>query len=356
MSITQRHPEDYVAIDLETSDLKGTTIWCCGFAFHDITYVLEWGEAKAKLLELLNDSDYTFVLQNPAFDVWVLRKHGIDIPAGRYVDTMMGAHCINPQRKLYGLDSLLADIGEHKIDYGQALIDAGMWHGKKDDPAIYEIPFNEVMDRYCAQDTYGTLMLWYSQQPHFARDERMRSSYETIHLPMIEVTISLHGGMHIDYLSTLALASELVGEIDRDTTEFIKLVGAVPKLKWNKDAQEYDVVRNRDGTVKRIIPNLNSPNDIHSLLFVNGWKPDDFKRSTGKPISDQANLRRLIATPDVDARLVQVASALVELKSKIGIQNQLLQLLKLAEMDTGMLYGNWLQHGTMTKRYSSSAP
>lgn len=355
--ITLRPLSDFVAVDLETDGYEGNTIWCSSFTNDAQCTVIPWPDAKEVYEELLDDPTVVFVFQNPAFDVWVLRKHGVDIPPGRYVDTLMAAHCINPQRHNYSLDSLAEDVNESKMDYAQAMRDAGLWSGGKDDLAsLYAVPYNHVMDDYCAQDGRVTWLLWGEYRKHFVADERMRQSYENIHLPMAEVTMSLKGGMHLDYMAVMVLATTLLAEIERDTEAFHAIAGQCPKVKWDKVAKVYNVVKDREGKPVMHPVNLNSPNDVHSLLLLHGWQPDDFKRETGKPVASQASLRRLLIDDSTPQSLKDIVAPFVELRSKIGIQGQLIQLLSLADPKTGMLYGNWLQHGTQTKRYSSSKP
>lgn len=348
----------YIALDLETEQVARMPrgkIHALFLAGDDGAEFYQWGMAAQSVLDqLLAEPDVIFVIQNAAFDVWVLRHHGVDIPPGRYVDTMVLAHCVNPQQGDYSLESYGRSIDDEKLDYPKALIRSGLWDGDSKDPALYDVPFNPIMRDYGLQDVRLTLKWWRELLPHLERDARLADSYYNIHLPAVETTISLHGGLYIDRKATLKAATELMGDIEEGYLEFARRYPRVYKMKWNDKTREYDIVM-KGGKPVMTAPNLQSPNDMASLLYMMGWVPTEFKRSTGKPVTSQDVLKLLIADDETPPKLKECATFVQSLRSLVGIQNQLMQLLELVDAD-GFVKGNWYQTGTQTFRYSSSSP
>ncbi|UVD33218.1 DNA polymerase I [Plectonema phage Pbo-yong3] len=351
----------YIALDLETEQIakmpKGK-IHALFFGYEGGgTEWYPWGLAAASVIDqLLANPDVIFVIQNAAFDVMVLRHHGVDIPSGRYVDTKIAAHCINPQLGDYSLEGYGRSIDDEKIDYKAAMVRAGLWDGDPEDPAIYDLPLNDIMVSYGCQDAALTIKWWLLDcLPHLDADTRLRESYYNIHLPAVETTISLSNGLYIDRKRTLKTATELLGDIEEGYLEFSRRYPKVVKLRWDAEKREYEPKLQANGKPVMDTPNLNSPNDMVSLLLMNGWTPTEFKRNTGKPITSQDVLKLLIAEEDTPPRLRECAEFVQNLRSLIGIQNQLMQLLELVGED-GMVRGSWNQTGTQTFRYSSSSP
>lgn len=354
-----------IALDLETSqiakmksgegEIHGLFLYSEHPSFEPVAY--RWDNDTAEYLRnLVGDDEIRFVIQNAAFDVWVLRKYaGINIPPGRYVDTMVASHCINPQQESHSLEFYGELVDDPKLDYKQAMRDAGLWDGHKDDPSVYDIPWNPVMEEYGMQDVKLTYQWWQEQKVHLEADARLAESFWGVHMPFVETVISMQSGLHVDVMQCFNTATELLRVIEEALADFSIKYPQVPKLQWKAEKKTF-VPAMRHGKVVMQPPNLQSPNDVVSLLLTHGWEPDEFKRDTGRPVTSQAVLRRLIATPETPPQLRDVASHVQNIRSLIGIQQQLMQILELVDKPSGMLYGNWHQTGTVTTRLSSSSP
>ncbi len=345
----------YVALDLETEQIhkmpdgKIHGVFFCGEDYHP--WGLPWGDdALTEISILVNDSDTVFVMHNASFDWGVLKHKGINIPLSRIVDTMTLVHAVNPRRGAYSLESLGETVGFPKIDYEQALRDAGLWNGHKDDKGFYDLPWNPCMERYGKRDVEITMCVWHKYHQHLEADPRLSQNYYDIRVPFTETLVSMQQGMHVDLDHTVKTAGAICASVNQLQMEFLAKYPRAVELKWNATTKKY-VPQPREHT-----PNLQSPNDVASLLFQHGWEPDEYKRDTGRPITSQAVLQRLVADIKTEPRLKELAVAISEIRSQLGITGQLLQILKLVDKSSGMLRGSWHDTGTVTTRLSSSAP
>lgn len=336
----------YIALDLETTQIRFDhtveRIHCVGLHSEEGSEVMEWGEEAIYSLEAMLTVGYILVCHNASFDIAVLRSHGVRVSPSQYRCTQVLAHAINPQLQQYSLDFLTG--GNQKIDYAERM---GV-----PKPEVFDIPFNPTMKEYCAVDTQLCWELWQQYAPHLEKDKRLRESYETVLMPFVEVMMSMaEGGMEVDAIGLMTLLKDISTEINMKYEEFLGFYPTIPKLKWNGDIKQWVP------TGKFCTPSLSSPNDVTSLLLLHGWKPDDFKKDTGRPVTSQAILKRLVATESAPPALRQMAARMCDIKSLIGIQTQCVSLLEIITGTQSMrVYANWHQTGTVTHRLSSSAP
>ena len=348
----------YVPLDLETTTIallkQGKGSIHCGCVGEEV-FPWEGGHLERAINNVLAQGD-NFLIHNAAFDVWTLRMFGVNIPPGRYIDTMVLGHSINPQRLRHSLSSYAVEFGSQKIDYMQRLIDVGLWEKRpKSDPTYsdyFNLPYHIVkpyLDEYCLQDGKLLTLLWGEMRKHLAQDEKLARSFYEVHLPFVEVIISLSEGLHIDCNAMLTLANDLLVAIERAEEDFYTEFPLTPEIKWDKTLCEYKV------TDKLRRPNLLSPNDVHSLLFSYGWIPSNYKRDTKKPVASQMVLGLLLSKEDTDPKLRRVTDCICKIKSLYGILSQVKQCLTLVGGDS-RIKGNWNQVGTVTHRMSSSQP
>lgn len=354
----------YVAVDLETWRIQDMRdgfgkVHCIAICHADAiqahVYPAEEFVYCLELLKTYITGGMKLVFHNAAYDVPLLRALGLRVDVGQYVDTMVLGHCIDPQRKSHSLKSYGEDLGVHKIDYPQALVDAGLWEGDIKNDMLYNVGFNDVMAEYAKQDVRVTMALWNQQLEHLEADPRMSKGYYDVHLPYVEVMISLQQGLHVDLSAMMKLTIELMGEIERASAEFAKCYPSAGKLRWDAPSKKFEPVY-KHGAIVREPVNIQSPNQVVSLLVEHGWQPEEFKWGTGRPVTSQAVLRRLIVTPGTPPGLVELATQLSSLRSLYGIQAQCIQVLKLADVHTGLLKPSWRQASTVTGRMSCSEP
>lgn len=293
-----------------------------------------------------------FIIHNAAFDVSVLRNNGINLPAGSYIDTMVLAHCIDNTRQSVSL----ASYG-NKVSYRDALVAAGYWDPSVKGDGYYDLPYNDVMVSYCLQDLAATALLWEQLYPHLYQDAKLAASYWGIHLPFVEVMISLGMGMHVNRGAALTVATNMMVAIEETQDAFYNDYPSTPKLRWNKEEQSYEPVY-VNGQVKLDKPNLQSPNDVCSLLFVAGWVPTEFKPDTKRPITSQAVMFLLANSEATPPKVKKLAKQIQELRSLLGVFAQLTKLIELTipSGDASMVYGSWHSCSTTTRRMSSSGP
>jgi DNA polymerase-1 len=340
-----------IAADLETNGLldEVTEIYCCAFVDEESEVLIVGHDAVLGYCRTLLADGVILVFHNAAYDVAVLRKFGVNIKQGQYRCTMVLWHKINPSMGGYGLDVMAKRVGMQKTDYEAALTAAGMY-----DPSVGEsiwlTPYNTVMGDYCLQDTKVCWRLWSDGKRHLAADKRLSSSYYEVHLPFIEVMMSMSGGMFIDRAALVRLMTEMLAAQQERLNAFNEKYPKVAKLKWSKEIREYEV---QDGQFHP--PNIKSPNDVASLLYAHGWTPVERDFKTNRPKTSQATMRYSLATLE-DGKLKDLIAELSDLKSVEGILTQLTTILGCVDIETGYLKGNWYQCGTVTHRLSSSSP
>ena len=96
----------YIACDVETQDLSAkhdpnVPIWCVGFSINGLTFHVIWDAVSTPTLieGLLSDPDVMLVFHNASFDVAVLRTHGVNVPPGRYVCSLLGVYLWNTNQE-----------------------------------------------------------------------------------------------------------------------------------------------------------------------------------------------------------------------------------------------------------------
>jgi len=97
----ERHENDAVAVDTETSGLDprdpGARIRLIQFGDTRQGWSVPWEDWRGLALEALGAWEGTFVTHNAAFEIkWVHHHSAFRFPRDRTVDTMIGAHIIDP--------------------------------------------------------------------------------------------------------------------------------------------------------------------------------------------------------------------------------------------------------------------
>lgn len=349
MEVTTLIPEKVIALDIETDGLsvvrgKGR-IWCIAFWSPTYENHLEWGEDAIDTIQELIDDGNVFAIHNASFDVAAIEAHtGLTIP---YICTQLLHHAINPQLSNFSLAHL---SGGEKIDYGKEMRDAGLWD-TKDEADLYRIPYNPIMARYNIKDAKLCYELWEAGRLHLEQDERLCNSFFTITNPFSRVVMSMHGGMWVDSTKMTTLLADVNVAFQSKIAALISEYPRIVKIKWDKENKMWVP------TDKTVEPSISSPNDVTSLLLSNGWVPDEYKRDTGRPVTSQNVLRRLIAEPSTPPQLRHVAAMIQDIRQLYGIQNKLLEILKLVvSSKSENIHPSWHQTGTVTSRLSCSNP
>lgn len=158
----QRHEGDAIAVDTETTGLDqrapGAKIRLIQFGDTQHGWSLPWEDWRGVALEALNQWTGTIVMHNSAFDMKWLHHHGpYRMPLDRTVDTMIGAHIINPLGS-GALKSLSVEHIDKRAALGQNMLaHAFVEHGW--DWSTVPINFGPYW-QYSSLDTVLTARIW----------------------------------------------------------------------------------------------------------------------------------------------------------------------------------------------------
>jgi DNA polymerase-1 len=324
-----------IALDIETTTLetvrrKGSVLGLC-IKNDALEESHPWGPAAIDRLHQLLADDYKFICHNAEFDIKSLRQFGVTIPRGSYYCTKVLSHGVCPIRLKHSLDSW----GE-ELDYPKA----------KQPPSFLK-EWDDDLAAYCMTDTKLTWYLWCHLRMHLDHDPRLADSYYNLHVPFIEVMMSLHGGLHVELERLVPALSELMSGYEDEVTSFTQHYPQVPKLKKTEGGLVM--------TGKVVTPNTSSPLDVVAVLMSNGWKPKEVTPS-GVPATSKAILNRDLSEAPEGSPLQLCLQRLLKVRSLYGLQNNLFGLAKARDAESGLILGSWNQTGTDTHRLSSSAP
>lgn len=342
-------PSKVIGLDLETDGLSVVRgegrIWCVSLWSPEYEFHSAWHHHAIDHIQELIDDGFVFAIHNAAFDVAAIEAHtGLTIP---YICTQVLAHAINPQLDSFSLAAL---SGGEKIDYGKEMTEAGLWT-TKDTADLYRIPYNPIMARYNTKDAKLAYEQWEEGRLHLEQDERLCNSFFTVSNPFVRVIMSMHGGIQVDSAKMSTLLGDVNVAFQSKVAELITEYPRIVKIKWDKENRMWVA------TDKTVEPSISSPNDVTSLLISNGWVPDEFNRDTGRPVTSQNVLRRLVAEPSTPPQLRHVAEMIQDIRQLYGIQNKLLEILKIVvASNRENIYPSWHQTGTVTSRLSCSKP
>lgn len=289
-----------------------------------------WDEAGREYLRYLLSTGYKFVCHNAEFDIKSLRQFGVDVPRGSFLCTKVLSHGVNPIRLKHSLESW----GE-ELDYPKAK-----------QPPSFLSHWDDALAEYCMTDTKLTWYLWQHLEQHLKQDTRLADSYYNLHMPFVEVMMSLHGGLHVQLDRLVPVLSELVAGYERGVLAFEAAYPQVVKLKKSDNGLV--------ATDKWVTPNTSSPLDVVSVLLSNGWKPKNFSPS-GLPTTSKAVLNRDLLEATPGSPLATCLTSLLSVRALYGLKNNLFGIAKARDAATDMVFCSWNQTGTDTHRLSSSS-
>jgi DNA polymerase I-like protein with 3'-5' exonuclease and polymerase domains len=324
-----------LALDIETTGLDtirghGAVLGYC--LYNDTTSLHHsWTPEAQQYLRHEVESGTVFICHNAEFDIKSLRQFGVRIPSGQYYCTKVLSHGVCPIRHQHSL----ASWGE-ELDYPKAT-----------QPSSFLTVWDDALAAYCMTDTKLTWYLWEHLSRHLTKDTRLADSYYNLHMPFVEVMMSLHGGLHVELDRLVPTLSELLAGYEHELTEFVYHYPTTPKLKKTPNGLVM--------TGKNVTPNTSSPLDIISVLLCSGWKPKDYTPA-GLPATSKAILNRDLSEAPEGSALQLCLQRLLKVRALYGLQNNLLGLAKARDSHTGYIFGSWNQTGTDTHRLSSSEP
>jgi DNA polymerase I-like protein with 3'-5' exonuclease and polymerase domains len=336
----------WAVLDIETDGLDANELWVVGLLRDGERNgeMLDKAQASKTIPELVRNG-WMFVIHNAGFDVPALRKHGIHIPYSQVVDSMLLSYVRNPA--LEGGHSL-ANLGP-KMDYRQALIDAGLLDAKAPKGEEYLVPPNPVMYQYCATDLRVTRDSFEENIEMIERDPAAWALFAGVEMPFLELIDGMeHRGMQLDE----PLAELSVGNWQHEREALAKqaqaLVGYVPGK--TKEYKKGSHKRNGVTTYNHCELALFNPGSNAQIAWAlqrMGWEPTEFT-PTGAPKVDAAVLKELSSMYELAGLLTQI--------SRLDKLSGMVQGYLDKVTPSGQVHGSFNQCLTMTGRLSSSNP
>ncbi|MEH0689961.1 DNA polymerase I [Vibrio cholerae] len=272
----------------------------------------------AQLKPLLEDESQAKVGQNLKYDASVLARYGIDMKGIKH-DTMLASYVYNSVGGKHDMDSLALRFLQHScISFEQI---AGK--GKK------QLTFNQIeLDQaapYAAEDADVTLRLHNRLMENIEQDDKLKSVYETIEMPLVPVLSRIERtGVLIDDMKLAAQSQEIAKRLDE-----------LEHKAYEVAEQEF---------------NMNSPKQLQAILFEKMGLPVVKKTPSGTPSTNEEVLQELALDYPLP-KLILEYRGLAKLKSTYTDK-----LPKMINPETGRVHTSYHQAVTATGRLSSTDP
>jgi DNA polymerase-1 len=271
----------------------------------------------AKLKPWLEDKRAAKLGQNLKYDAHVFANHGIRLE-GIVHDTLLQSYVLE-SHKPHDMDNLAArHLGVQTLTYVEVC-------GK----GVGQICFDQVAieraTNYAAEDADITLQLHHALYPRLESDARLMEIYRDIEMPVMAVlqTMERQG---------VLLDSKLLDAQSRELgIKMMELEAAAHKLA----GQPF---------------NLNSPKQIHEILFEKQKLPVLKKTPSGTPSTDEDVLAQLALDYPLPKLLLEYRG-IAKLKSTYTDK-----LPRMVNPGTGRVHTNYAQAVAITGRLSSNDP
>lgn len=274
--------------------------------------------ALAQLKPILEDDAQAKVGQNLKYDASVLARYGIEMKGIKH-DTMLASYVYNSVGGKHDMDSLALRFLQHScISFEQI---AGK--GKK------QLTFNQIeLDQaspYAAEDADVTLRLHNRLMSNIEQDEKLKSIYEEIEVPLVPVLSRIERtGVFIDDMKLAAQSQEIAQRLDE-----------LEQKAYEIAEQEF---------------NMNSPKQLQAILFEKMGLPVIKKTPSGTPSTNEEVLQELALDYPLP-KLILEYRGLAKLKSTYTDK-----LPKMINSETGRVHTSYHQAVTATGRLSSTDP
>ena len=271
---------------------------------------------REKLAGILADPKIEKIGQNLKYDIIVLEKSDMPL-AGTMFDTMLAAYVLDAGRGSFGLDSLAAEILNHKcIPYSEVA-------GKgKNQRKMNEVPVEQVAV-YAAEDADVALRL----------SDKLRAELAA------EGLDDLFGKIEMALMPVLAKMEQNGVRVDPDELNR-------QKIELSKQA---DVLHDRIIQAAGVRFNPDSPKQLAEILFDKLHLPILKRKKTG-PSTDVSVLTELAGLHEVPQLVLEYRQV-----AKL-LSTYLVGLGECIHPATGRVHTSFNQTGTATGRLSSSDP
>eukprot|EP01029_Cantina_marsupialis_P004789 TRINITY_DN1501_c0_g1_i2.p1 TRINITY_DN1501_c0_g1~~TRINITY_DN1501_c0_g1_i2.p1 ORF type:complete len:933 (-),score=37.38 TRINITY_DN1501_c0_g1_i2:6236-9034(-) len=271
-----------------------------------------------QLKPILEDDAQAKVGQNLKYDMSVLARYGIEMKGIKH-DTMLASYVFNSVGGKHDMDSLALRFLQHScISFEQI---AGK--GKK------QLTFNQIelgeASPYAAEDADVTLRLHNRLMENIEQDEKLKSIYEEIEVPLIPVMSRIERtGVFVDDMLLGAQSQEIAVRLDE-----------LEQKAYEIAEQEF---------------NMNSPKQLQAILFEKMGLPVIKKTPSGSPSTNEEVLQELALDYPLPKLIIEYRG-LAKLKSTYTDK-----LPKMINAETGRVHTSYHQAVTATGRLSSTDP
>ncbi|ELA8115557.1 DNA polymerase I [Vibrio parahaemolyticus] len=271
-----------------------------------------------QLKPILEDDAQAKVGQNLKYDASVLARYGIEMKGIKY-DTMLASYVYNSVGGKHDMDSLALRFLQHScISFEQI---AGK--GKN------QLTFNQIeleqASPYAAEDADVTLRLHNRLFANIEQDEKLKSVYEEIEMPLVPVLSRIERtGVLIDDMKLSAQSVEIAARLEE-----------LEHKAYEIAEQEF---------------NMNSPKQLQAILFEKMGLPVVKKTPSGTPSTNEEVLQELALDYPLP-KLILEYRGLAKLKSTYTDK-----LPKMINPSTGRVHTSYHQAVTATGRLSSTDP
>ncbi|HCG7314181.1 DNA polymerase I [Vibrio parahaemolyticus] len=271
-----------------------------------------------QLKPILEDDAQAKVGQNLKYDASVLARYGIEMKGIKY-DTMLASYVYNSVGGKHDMDSLALRFLQHScISFEQI---AGK--GKN------QLTFNQIeleqASPYAAEDADVTLRLHNRLFANIEQDEKLKSVYEEIEMPLVPVLSRIERtGVLIDDMKLSAQSVEIAARLEE-----------LEQKAYEIAEQEF---------------NMNSPKQLQVILFEKMGLPVVKKTPSGTPSTNEEVLQELALDYPLP-KLILEYRGLAKLKSTYTDK-----LPKMINPSTGRVHTSYHQAVTATGRLSSTDP
>ncbi|HGF4934986.1 TPA: DNA polymerase I [Vibrio parahaemolyticus] len=271
-----------------------------------------------QLKPILEDDAQAKVGQNLKYDASVLARYGIEMKGIKY-DTMLASYVYNSVGGKHDMDSLALRFLQHScISFEQI---AGK--GKN------QLTFNQIeleqASPYAAEDADVTLRLHNRLFANIEQDEKLKSVYEEIEMPLVPVLSRIErSGVLIDDMKLSAQSVEIAARLEE-----------LEQKAYEIAEQEF---------------NMNSPKQLQAILFEKMGLPVVKKTPSGTPSTNEEVLQELALDYPLP-KLILEYRGLAKLKSTYTDK-----LPKMINPSTGRVHTSYHQAVTATGRLSSTDP
>ncbi|HCG6695337.1 DNA polymerase I [Vibrio parahaemolyticus] len=284
----------------------------------DVPEQLDRDWVLEQLKPILEDDAQAKVGQNLKYDASVLARYGIEMKGIKY-DTMLASYVYNSVGGKHDMDSLALRFLQHScISFEQI---AGK--GKN------QLTFNQIeleqASPYAAEDADITLRLHNRLFANIEQDEKLKSVYEEIEMPLVPVLSRIERtGVLIDDMKLSAQSVEIAARLEE-----------LEQKAYEIAEQEF---------------NMNSPKQLQAILFEKMGLPVVKKTPSGTPSTNEEVLQELALDYPLP-KLILEYRGLAKLKSTYTDK-----LPKMINPSTGRVHTSYHQAVTATGRLSSTDP